>query len=50
MKIRVIAIGELLIIIVLCAVLLNQLVSLKKTSPVVREPEAPGESLEWTGR
>jgi linear primary-alkylsulfatase len=44
MKIRVIAVVELLIIIVLCAVLLNQLVSFKKTGPVVREPEAPGES------
>jgi len=44
MKAKIIAVVEFLIILLLLGALLAQFVSFKKTKPVVREPEAPGES------
>ena len=44
MKIKVMAAVEFILILLLGAALLSQFIALKRVSPVVREPAAPGES------
>ncbi|UCB49762.1 MAG: alkyl/aryl-sulfatase [Deltaproteobacteria bacterium] len=44
MKLRILALIEFLVIVVLAVALVAQFISLKQTKAVVREPETPGES------
>lgn len=44
MKFKIIALLELILIVILAGALVSRFISLKTVRPVVREPEAPGES------